>query len=609
MSDISLKLWNSNDHVNVDLMLYPKFPDWRREEMSHNDLRANALYEFELYPTDNVNEARVFIDDRDIGLFERINGKLIFIRKENIINRNNREIHPFQPFLTYFGYVVLRIELTYDDGRTETLFTRYTNVVSNDNTVKNATLEMLERLEEYNNSEFGDLVFNEITGKKNEKYNYWFGSLLPNKGRYIEAYIELLKEILGVYRQNFSVFRVNGYHKIEHRQKVISFEKIKQCTQNEFRWLMQNADRFALVEQNIGIKYQHKNYVPVNILGDEQYKNFGIYENQVVVFFLKTVLKHCTNIRQELEKNYQNFKGHVNFQNYISFSLLTLKNCPKEECVAQLRNLEHEFQMLWIQYKDLWPVQQENILERIPYPTKVFQEVRHYRDVYEEIRRWFDFGEFSLKRYNAMLKIKTIDKLYEYYCLYKLFEMFRNQGWRPRSEEKFAQFINYVNGEHDKEVCNTYCFIKNKKELTFYYEPSYSDWEHSKNGNNGINLFRLFRTNNSTKNYWTPDFVIKVQEDGYERYAVLDAKYSDKNSIQNYSLPDCIDKYIIETSVKYYPYIVQMMVILQGKPSNDGFGNYQDSTIAQGPIVGIMPFYVQSKTDELYEQLKKALAL
>lgn len=607
MSDISL-IFHDKCSNSIYLSLYDEFPDWRQDGIELSDVLVSEYkYEgLELYPATGICRADVYVNDDNIGYFYKNGTGLQFMPANNL------------PFLTYFGYVSIKVVINYEDNSNKTLYTKYINIISKNQELTDNAKFLLEELEKYNDSVFGDWVFNQFpTEQKSTKYSYWLGSLRPKSGRYLEAYIELLKSVMNRYRENFCFFKVNAYHKIEYQKKIISYEKIRRCAQNDFQWLMQNADCFAPVNQNVGIQYRNKNYIPINILGDKQYKNFDIYENQVVINFLRTVIQNCDYVNRELSKQIANkneiLKKQINVRDTYSFSILTLKGDSLEKWNKQLSDLKREFQMLWVQYSKLLPLRQTALLKHLPHTTKVFQEVRHYRDIFDVVRKWFDFGEFSINRINAMLKIKTMDTLYEYYCLYQILEMLSNKGWQPITYGDFAYYFNYGTsyGENgvDNEICNTYRFQKGENRIVLYYQPKIFGWERA---NNGLQLFRTTMGNNSEKqSFWQPDFVIKLNIGEDEKYVILDAKYASDNAIVENRLPKCIEKYINQISGKYDPYAVKMMGLLHGKASeNDDFINYNNSLMSEhyykGPIIGVVPLNIKNNFNILYDKLLNA---
>ena len=65
----------------------------------------------------------------------------------------------------------------------------------------------------------------------------------------------------------------------------------------------------------------------------------------------------------------------------------------------------------------------------MPRKTKVFQEIQAYSKVYDLIVKWFEFGEISLEREKIIFRVKTIDKLYEYYCLQQILKMLLDEDF------------------------------------------------------------------------------------------------------------------------------------------------------------------------------------
>lgn len=592
MYDVSLTL---SESITIDF--YDHSPEWQSGDISNIFVYAEYQYNLKLCTTNDVKLVRIYINNENIGYF--IKNKECF----DFIYEKNSPI-----FLLYQGYVVFMMEITLDDDKNKILYSKYFCVINKDPLIQSNAETILNEIEKYNNSSIGNIVFNQFTESDNRNYSYWLGKLNYKSNRYWDSYLELLKEILFCYNNNFPFFKVKAYHRIEHTQKIVSYQKIRKMTQKDFMWLMKNTERFAQTNNHIGVKYKDNYLIPDYILSDEQYKNFNIYENKIVLSFLEKVLKNCSLVLSELEKNINNAKNFTSSNitnNTLPISLLTLKCLSKQHILTQLKKIKEEFQIIFSQYKKLWNAESINSF-KLPKRTKIFQEISYYRDVYKVILKWFSFGEFSLIRENTMLKIKTMDTLYEYYCLYKMLEMFERNGWMY-SNNIASKFFDYGGTNQDAELCNTFSLYKGNILLTFYYQPKIFGYKCC----NDLSLFRTSKESEK-ESFWMPDFVFKFQQEKSINYIVLDSKYSNGRNIRKYLLPDVISKYINQMSSINNPHSIKALFLLQGKcNNNDKIENYNNSLYGinyyKGPVIKIIPLNIDSNITYLYNEIINAI--
>lgn len=329
-----------------------------------------------------------------------------------------------------------------------------------------------------------------------------------------------------------------------------------------------------------------KRYVPEYIKCDLSPKTTDTYENRMIIAFLYHVIKKAENIKKKFSKTIETEKD----------KFIQLKKCETRENKApiliiknyQFNNADliiekvskdiNMLKKLYVHYLSFLPCEKIE-LNVIPKKTKVFQEIQHYREIYELFVTWFEYGEMLLDKEEVLFKIKTIDKIYEYFCLFKILLMIKQHGFElieDKNSSRFYKYCNLRNGNTSNiDVANTYKFTNGITKLTLYYEPAiYAADE--KTANN-IGLYRL-----DGNSYYRPDFLIKCENNDIEKYAVLDSKFSKRSSLSKYNvLEKLLFKYCISLDSKqgFYP-AANFMWLLQGRQDNARVKYFSDSKLS-----------------------------
>ena len=153
------------------------------------------------------------------------------------------------------------------------------------------------------------------------------------------------------------------------------------------------------------------------------------------------------------------------------------------------------------------------------------------------------------------------------------------------------------------EVANTYILQKDEMTLTLYYQPVIS----SLNFYNGLALYRttVEKRNGKKESYFTPDFVLKFAYGDMEEYVLLDAKFSNRTSIQSLHLDNLIYKYGNQIAVNAQLKTPVMVWALQGR-TDESYDTYRmhNSSLAQIykpiPSYGIAKFNTLNKPDRYF---------
>ena len=178
---------------------------------------------------------------------------------------------------------------------------------------------------------------------------------------------------------------------------------------------------------------------------------------------------------------------------------------------------------------------------------------------------------------------KKLDKLFEYYCLFQIVKLFKDNYFIesqdvPQVSQSFI--YNVPSGSPyipETDVANTFHLEKNEIHVTLYYQPViYS--------NKFENDISLFRTTGHSK-FYTPDFLLKIKRHrGSPQYIVFDAKYSILRTIidSKYGqIKDVLLKYSCQLVSKDDRLPATSIIILQGRVDGSDVYNYHNSRMSR----------------------------
>jgi len=431
------------------------------------------------------------------------------------------------------------------------------------------------------------------------------GGWQKNSYKSLGSYIEMIKTISLCYEQNYPSFKINVKHNIAKRSSMESYQNIRNIGPSSLRWLFQNSDQLVAVSGSTAIKFNNKYYLPYKMHLEKSIKSFDIYENQVVLGFLQLVYNHAKYIEVQLKKDIESEKKLVEKlqgmeRGGMKMPVIPVKRIQIQNSISQLQELQSLIGVMEKQYPKYQEILRcfEKQLTGIPQKTKIFQEIQPYRHIFKQIMEWYHFGEFNLLKENLIFNIKTMDTLFEYYCLYKLLLMLYdvgftnpNEGDSPSSYHIYKLALN----PYQCDIANTYFFQKNDIKITLYYQPVIraDDFE------NNITLYRT----TTTYDCYTPDFIFKIQKKhNPARYIIMDAKYSTGETIRKYYMDRTILKYACQVSGKDEG-AVKLVWLLQGRTDYGGnvIEKYHNSPLSEkykpDTSYGIVP--LNNKTDML----------
>ena len=611
---LKLELRESEEQcILVDLSEMP--PDNDRKISADNILFEDCLYRLSVSFTEYTNMPQ----NCELYINGKKSGSAIFSKDSDFIlllplDGNS----PFKYFSTFYDYVVIKLTVIFEDGAKETYYSNYFLCAEKSSRGKENIITMMNEIISFSDLDISSLLFSPVEPDP--------GKIIEQGGKYSykqpDEYLRILEEIIRCYQENFSFIRQMGKHRIDKQEIMQRFDEVSEFSRESFEWIMQNSDKLKENSLKLGIVFNNKYYLPYQILSESSIESWDVYENRILLYFLYTVLLDAQRVYKAWNEQIDEI---VVLNNEVQFStsedyyvpLISARLFLQKELKNKIERLSDDIekiQFLQQEYSSLFRLSGKQ-LTYSPKRTKTFQEVKPYVRTYQLINQWFTDGSISLYGTDFLVHIKTLDKLFEYYCLQRIIKLFVAHGFfalvNTESSKSFIYSIpdaSYSDGEsvfqNEIDIANTYYLQKEKTRLTIYYQAVvHSDFFE--------NNLSLYRTTNQ-KAYWTPDFILKFENEGNNNceYIILDSKFSNRDSIIDNSYDKVITKYFKEIAVENADHILPRMVwILQGRIDENEidkpFYKRTNSPLARRntpPSFGIMTFTPlnNDKIDELF---------
>ena len=484
------------------------------------------------------------------------------VMRSNLVYSSGTTTLNKQLFLLQYDVVSLCLDIQFSDYSHLRLYSPLMLCASNNKEDNKNINNILNELTDVTDDAILEMMFQQQANKEN------FDSLDYGSHRAYQSlntYVSLLQEVISCYKNNFGAFKSLAKHIIVKDYQLQSFEKVRSVTPKSHHWLTQNIEVLQEVRPSDGIvQYNGRHYLPLQMESEVNRISFNTFENRVVVGFLKMVLHNANKILAEYKQFIQQHKSNLDestaaISKEYQAPIITIKYLQLTLCERELSNLQEaisSLNVLYLNYAKLFNIR-DALLQHLPRNAKAFQEIKPYVQVFRVIMLWFRFGDFSLQKESLFLNVKTLDKLFEYYCLYRLLDMLLEQGFEPCAGDKASYTFRYTidNGSYDYDelVANTYQLRRGRQQVTVYYQPIIS----TKRFENGIFAYRTntLTKNNyvNTSNFYSPDFILKFSsgegQPGDDDYVIFDAKFSHSQNILSYYLDNLIMKYGTNTTV------------------------------------------------------------
>lgn len=522
---------------------------------SKKSIYSDLSYEFTIVGLDctKIEEIHVYINDCYESCSYYGDGKIRFPDRGGF----DRRI-----FMDCYGFVEITMNIHQNDGSELNLRSEYLPVLVKMGQLNDSVKAMAQYV--YANQE--DLLLNGDPKPKD------ISSLKDKGSQSLAALVLLAEEIANVYERSFGYFKANSRFKIEKTASVDHIEKLQYITPATMQYMALHPEQLHQVNSTTGIRINNKVYHPNKTLVIEDRRSHDIYENRIIVGFLRTMIFNIDTLIEQTESLLHSIPSEDEpVGDYVYSSLFIFAHTAKmlQECRNRLLVVKQKIAQLWQMYSSIMSVEVVDV-QYVPKPTALFLSIPQYNKIFVIISEWFSFGVYNFEKESFMLSFIKISSLYESYVLAKLIRHFKCHDFKLE-EAKKCHYPVPSNWKYSNTRCkNTFVFSGDNKRITIYYQPVIFDFNSQK-----VNGIGLYRNNTLSLNrngidergdkYYTPDYIIKVEINGVEHYLILDAKFSTEKNVKRYYVPDLSFKYLFSISSVEKNKMVDGLCIVYGQ--------------------------------------------
>lgn len=361
---------------------------------------------------------------------------------------------------------------------------------------------------------------------------------LSTTSKSLRSYVALVEDVLVGYRSCLSYIRGHAHSKTTRIETMIDTEKVQRLGHSELIWMARNLDGLCETPRGMGIDYGGKTYSMREVQTRAIQRAFDNRENRALLSFLGVLCSSLSEASSNVSEAIAEMSDmlieleRMDVDGSLTLAMSVVRTCSELEAPLLRKTIELRREAMRVRrlYRQALPGVKE-VPYRKPSRTKVFQEIPAYSALYELMERWDHFGSFSIERDGLLLHTYRIDRLYEYYVLYRMLDWLNKAGFKPAESDDFSieqvaysltspYFIN------EDQIANRYVLARGPETITILYEPvCYGDSREE--GGNILHRVSSTQGTSPFDSYWYPDYVLYHHVNGeLTRTAVIDAKFS-----------------------------------------------------------------------------------
>ena len=576
------------------------------EKIIKNSSGANGVFSdlsYELVlnhkSIDKVQSIRVYINDAyEPSTYS--NGRISFPDRAT----SDRRI-----FSDCYGYVEISLTLVMDDGNEHNLFADYLPVLVRRGRLNNAVKAMAAYV--YSHQE--NLLLNGPPKPRN------LAGLKEHGYKSLSAQIILAEEIASVYETNYGYFKANCRFRIEKVPSIDRLEHLQQVTPKTLEYIVSHPEELKPVTSTSGVRIGGRVYQPQKTLSLRNVNSYDLYENRVVLSFLRKMIDEVKALREGCVVLIQQIPIDEDYSPdyiYSSFFMLSETRKMLEAKMRTLSQLYDRFVKLMGLYSQALNIPMEQLVIT-PKPTAIFLTVPQYNKIFVRIHQWFNLGIYDFAKENFMLSFIKISSLYESYLLAKLINYLVDRGYTLQEAKKCTYPATSPKWKYKNTRCpNTFIFEKQTQRVRLFYQPVI--YASDRRLVNGIGLYRnnsipAFSGENDGNrhggSYYSPDYLIEVEENARRRYLILDAKFSDSWNVKRRHIKDLAFKYLFSISPILSTDSIHGMCIIYGKcEEGERLQSAYDNELyphSITPIANVLPLIESIDEEDHYAKLDK----
>jgi len=449
------------------------------------------------------------------------------------------------PFLNHFGYCILTLDFLSGPEEEEAVCHASVEVFA-----RKPNAERAERILDYLESRMEDVSRSCFSathpgaphpdGEAPESGDIPASVLLQSIAGHLQTFAALLPR-----------FRYRKRCRLAPTPKRIKAAHAANLTEQSVHWALTHLDTLLPVGAPtpgaiaVGGRFYELDEIETYALTEET----NVYENQVIAGYLESIAARLSEVERFcFEQLHQ-----VESEGFIAQvppgygSIFDIKRKVGRKRFGKLLAECAALQRACADQSAFWhlhlPV--ARAVREMPEVTPGFLSSPHYHQVFRQIVAWHGLGRLNLAGERFLYGLRTIDRLYEFYCLFRLVETIKDAGWALAGQARHSAAPRPgANLDGDARPDTVYTFRSGEgARITLFYEPEI--------GREPDAALGLVRTMEGGAGF-LPDFVLKFEPapkfesdaDEPPSYLILDAKYVSPYLALNFELTKITMKYL-----------------------------------------------------------------
>jgi hypothetical protein len=237
------------------------------------------------------------------------------------------------------------------------------------------------------------------------------------------------------------------------------------------------------------------------------------YENSVLLGGAFSILNKVRSLLNFLKESFSRGQAVYDkeYESIGNFIARVTYDAIEFRCLILIEKLEEIVKFL----KDDLRIKYRG--EIFPRVTPYVRGVKVYRILFDQLANWYNLGSPDFKGLVFLSKMRSISKIYELFCLYRICFVLHQQGWQVISSEESDDF--------GCDVPKIVVFEKKDQIISVKYEskikPVDRDMAH-------LALVSLDHKIGWSRGFYSPDYIIEHKFSDEVNYFIFDAKYSSK---------------------------------------------------------------------------------
>lgn len=319
--------------------------------------------------------------------------------------------------------------------------------------------------------------------------------------------------------------------------------------------------------------YINRNYYSASNLPSEYLsETFDFKDNQIILsslIYTRTNLKNILDVIHgiDLSNPINSDKEYNELSSRNDISRVILK-VTSSGLLKRITLILKEIEYYTHFFKNILKVSHKGPI--YPQITKLTLANPFYKDIFLKIRNIYECGAFGMQGISAKIKIRSMSKIYEFFCLYKMIESLENLGFSIEEEHKSGDIPQIIKLSRDD------------KSIKIYYERLINYIDNESLEDSTLVSTNYYHQGKKKYNYYNPDYVIEIEDKKTSKlfYYIIDAKF---RSARNLKLDNTLQK----TKGKYF--------------DNLRYFDHRNNTLSNSNILGNILLYQGSENFRLYE--------